>query len=428
MKAEVSLYLDTRRALKNGTFPLKLHVYFTAKMERWYGTDYKLSQFTFEQSYLASKPRGENKDLKIELDAIVQKGAELAKALGDNFTFEKFERKMFRSKASTNNVIEHFASAVKILEKNEQIGTASSYDCSIKSITTYLSEGKKNPVTHISFSLLTAETLNKYEQWMIAKDCSKTTVGIYMRNLRAIFNKAIAAGDIAPELYPFKTYKIPTGKNVKKALETPDLNTLYTTDVTADSFIEKARDFWFFSYQCNGMNFRDIAELKFKDIHDTYFSFLRHKTKNTTKEDPSPIVVPLTGYVKDFIQKYANKKGKPNDYLFPIFQTGMSAKERHKVNQNFIRFVNQHMQKLVDQLGLSFRLGTMVARHTFTTQATRTMGLEFAQEALGHTTMNTTQNYWKGFESEAKKTMADKLMEFASVKQKADQVEIEVPA
>ena len=48
MKAEVSLYLDTRRALKDGSYPLKLHVYFTAKMERWYKTDYKLSKEQFE--------------------------------------------------------------------------------------------------------------------------------------------------------------------------------------------------------------------------------------------------------------------------------------------------------------------------------------------------------------------------------------------
>lgn len=160
------------------------------------------------------------------------------------------------------------------------------------------------------------------------------------------------------------------------------------------------------------MNFRDISDLKFKNIHDTYFSFLRHKTINTTKDDPSPIVVPLTSYIKDFIKKYGNKKGKPNDYVFPILQPGMLAKERHRANQNFIRFVNQHMKKLVEQLGLSINLGTMVARHSFTTKVTRSMGLEFAQEALGHTTMATTQNYWKGFEKEAKKDMAEKLMDF----------------
>jgi len=160
------------------------------------------------------------------------------------------------------------------------------------------------------------------------------------------------------------------------------------------------------------MNFRDIAELRFKNIHSTYFSFLRHKTQNTTKEDPVPIVVPITKHITRFIEKYGVSKRSDNDFVFPIFSPGMSAKEKLRANQNFIRFVNQHMQRLVVKLGLSIRLGTMVARHSFTTKVTRTMGLEFAQEALGHTTMNTTQNYWKGFEKTTKKEMAEKLMDF----------------
>jgi integrase len=331
------------------------------------------------------------------------------------FILEKFEREMFRSKASTTNVIEHFKAKRLELEENEQIGTASSYDCSINSITAFFNEGKKNPITSLAFSSLTPDILNKYEKWMIDQDNSKTTVGIYMRNLRHIFNNAIKDGVVHPDLYPFKIYKIPTGKNVKKALENDILKTLFIAEVPLNSHIEKARDFWFFSYQSNGMNFRDIAELQWKNINNTYFSFLRHKTKNTTKEDPSPIVVPLTDSVKTFIKKYANKKGKPNDYVFPIFQIGMSAKDRHRVNQNFIRYVNQHMQTLADSLELNINLGTMVARHSFTTKATRAMGLEFAQEALGHTTLMTTQNYWKGFESDAKKELAEKLMDFISV-------------
>jgi integrase/recombinase XerD len=412
MKAEISLYLDTRRALKKGNYPLKLHVYFTAKVEKWYPLDYKLSKEEFDNSYLSSRPRGDLKDLKIELEEIVSRGAAIAKELGDYFTFDKFEHKMFRSKSSTTNVIDHFKAYQKVLDDNDQIGTSSSYGCAIKSILAYFNAGKKHPITHLAFSALTPEVLTKYEKWMIEQENSKTTVGIYMRNLRAIFNLAIKDGDVSPGIYPFKIYKIPNGKNVKKALENKDLKTLIAANIEPGSPREKARDFWFFSYQCNGMNFRDISELKFKNIHDTYFSFLRHKTINTTKEDPIPIVVPITLFVKEFFGKYANKKGKPNDYVFPIFYPGITAKERHRVNQNFIRFVNQHMKGLVETSGLKIKARTMEARHSFTTRATRKMGLEFAQEALGHTSMATTQNYWAGFESATKKEMADMLMNF----------------
>ena len=70
------------------------------------------------------------------------------------------------------------------------------------------------------------------------------------------------------------------------------------------------------------------------------------------------------------------------------------------------------MKSLASQLKMDIHIATMEARHTYTTQVTRTMGLEFAQEALGHTTMNTTQNYWKGFASESKRQVANKLMDF----------------
>jgi integrase/recombinase XerD len=162
---------------------------------------------------------------------------------------------------------------------------------------------------------------------------------------------------------------------------------------------------------------RNLAKLAFRDLHGTYFSFLRHKTIRTTKEDPKPIIVPMTDYVKWVIEKYGNKKGRPGDYVFPIFTPGMNAKERHRVSQNFVRFINQHMKKLANSVGMDIK-GTMEARHSFSTQVTRKQGMEFAQEALGHTTLNTTQNYFAGFQNETKKEMADMLMNFDDPKTK----------
>lgn len=97
---------------------------------------------------------------------------------------------------------------------------------------------------------------------------------MYLRALRAVFNQDIACGDVSVQLYPFKKgkYKIPTGKNIKKSLNKADLRILYTTEVPEGSEMEKARAFWFFSYQCNGMNFRDIAELKYKQVSGKSFS------------------------------------------------------------------------------------------------------------------------------------------------------------
>jgi integrase/recombinase XerD len=420
-KALISLYLDTRRELSDGTYPVKIQVFYGR--QRLFNTGTYVTAEDFDDSYKTAKPKGDRlKELKIELNSIEARANEVVDDL-KIFTFEKFEKMLFATKQSLTNIIDHYNNYIKELDKNSQTGTSSSYLCSINSIREFINDSRRNPIEVITFDMVTPEFLNKYENWMIAQDRSRTTVGIYLRTTRKIFNQAIEDGIIDREIYPFKKYKIPTGKNTKKAIEAPDLKKLFNADVKGNIFQEKAKAFWFFSYQCNGMNIRDISELKFRDLHVTYFSFLRHKTIRTTKEDPKPIIVPITDYVKQVFEKYGNKKGKPNDYVFPVFTAGMDAKERHRANQNFVRLINQHMKKLANTVGMEIN-GTMEARHSFTTQVTRKQGMEFAQEALGHTTLATTQNYWAGFQSETKKEMADMLMDFDQPKGKSNVVPI----
>lgn len=415
-KALVSLYLDTRRELTDGTYPVKIQVFYGR--QKFFNTGTYASAEDFQNSYHAAKPKGDRlKELKVQLSSLEARANEVVDDL-KVFTFEKFEKHLFATKQSLTNIIDHYNNYIAELDKNEQTGTSSSYACSIRSIKEFINSSRKNPIEVITFDLITPEFLNRYENWMVAQDKSRTSVGIYLRATRSIFKQAIKDRIIDQDIYPFIKYKIPTGKNIKKAIESPDLKKLFNADVKGNEYQEKAKAFWFFSYQCNGMNIRDISELKFRDLHGTYFSFLRHKTIRTTKEDPKPIVVPMTDYVKSVIEKYGNKKGKPNDYVFPVFTAGMDAKERHRVNQNFVRFINQHMKKLAGNHGMDIK-GTMEARHSFTTQVTRKQGMEFAQEALGHTTLATTQNYFAGFQHETKKEMADMLMNFEEPKAKS---------
>lgn len=408
-EASISLYLDTRRKLREGNYPVKLRVYFGKAV--LYDTGLSLTEEEYEHAYQQPSPRGRFKKIQTELKSVEATAMTVIKELR-TFSFDKFEKKLFRNKSSVNNVIAHYQEYIEELRVANRIGTKISYECSLKSIKSFMNEGRKNPVSQIAFEKINPDFLNKYERWMLSKGNSRTTIGIYLRPLRRIFNLAMENSDVDPELYPFKSYKIPTGRNTKKNLDTEILKTLFNAELEPGSFQEKARDFWFFSYQCNGMNFRDIAELKNKDFNETYFSFLRHKTINTTKENPKPIIVPITSTVKSFIEKYGTNSNNPNDYVFPIFTRGMSAEEQYRANSNFIRFVNQHMKRLADSKGIKLKLGTMYARHSFTTRVTRELGLEFAQEALGHTTLSTTQNYWAGFEQDTKKQMAEKLLDF----------------
>ncbi|MEO8405196.1 MAG: phage integrase SAM-like domain-containing protein [Chitinophagaceae bacterium] len=104
-----------------------------------------------------------------------------------------------------------YASTVKSLLFQDRIGTASSYQSSYSSI--------KHFRGNVRFADITAQYLKEYEVWMInTEHNSKTTVGIYMRALRAVFNEAIEKRLTSAESFPFgrRRYGIPTGRNIKR--------------------------------------------------------------------------------------------------------------------------------------------------------------------------------------------------------------------
>jgi len=412
--ATVSLYLDDRKIEKSKPAPLKLRVYVNRENVRHFKTNFSLTKEAFEKSYQAAKPRAEFKELKQKLEAIRVKADKIIEKLGDNFTFEKFEKQLYKKNYDNTDVVSYFSEYMQQLSDDDRVGTLDLYRITLQSLLKFKGNGK--PVVSLPFHQVTVKFLNDYEKWFINEEGNSfTSLGMYLRNLRAIFNMAIISGDVEQDLYPFgkNKYKIPTGSKTKKALQKIDMKQLFEAELPNGSNLKIARDYWFFSYQCNGMNFKDIASLKFKDLTPTSFSFIRQKTKRTIRDkNRLPIMVPLSAKTKEFIEEYSNKDKDPDNFVFPIFKRGMNESEKLKADRNFIRFVNSNMKKLASQLGFDFKVRTMEARHSFTTEVTKKVGLEFAQEALGHTSMATTQNYWAGFETEVKRQIADSMLDF----------------
>lgn len=113
---------------------------------------------------------------------------------------------------------------IKSLLFQGRIGNASAYQSSYTSLKMFRG--------NVRFLQVTSQYLKEYEAWMISvQGNSKTTVGIYTRALRTIFNEAIELKLISNDHYPFsrRKYGIPTGRNIKKALDQHSISKLYYT-------------------------------------------------------------------------------------------------------------------------------------------------------------------------------------------------------
>jgi integrase/recombinase XerD len=180
----------------------------------------------------------------LEYHEILEGVKEKAKAARDSltiFTFEAFERKLYDTAPPKEDVPSYYHSYIKEMEKEGRVGTASSYNLSLKSLLgyhTHRAAGRKPE--QLGFLAIDKDWLKGFERWMVENGKSLTTVGIYLRPLRTIFNQAIADGLITQDYYPFgkRKYQIPAGRNVKKALNKEDLKKLFQHSVEEGSVQE----------------------------------------------------------------------------------------------------------------------------------------------------------------------------------------------
>jgi integrase/recombinase XerD len=442
MSITINIILDTRRIKKSEKYPIKLRVTHDRNSE-YYQTIFDLTKNDYDK-LSASRISNELQTIRDKLK-FIETTAQTAVRVLSPFTFKEFEidftydNKLFRQKkikllpvpeiktefdftvfhkkfyilledySTTGTVFYSYLKYIKSILQEGRIGTAMYYHCSYISLNKFRG--------NVRFTEVTASFLYEYENWLKAKNVSKTTIGMYIRPLRTIFNEAIEDGFIKKEkCYPFgrRKYRIPASKNTKKALELADLKKIYYYQCDPDKDSEqKAKDFWLFSYFGNGMNPKDIACLKYKNIHDDYLVFERSKTERALTNDPKPITVFINDDMKKIMERWGNKDKASNNFIFPILEIGITPLRQYEILQLFVHFINDWMKNILKNLGINKKATTYVARHTFSTVLKRSgASTEYIQEALGHSDIKTTENYLDSFENDMKREYANRLTSF----------------
>jgi integrase len=236
-----------------------------------------------------------------------------------------------------------------------------------------------------------------------------------------VFNRANRLKVIKKEnCYPFgqQEFSIPGTQNVKKVFSEETINKIYYYDDSKllprwRKPVRKARSFWFFMYFGQGMNPKDVALLKFKNIHGEHIIFERAKTEDTMGDDTPQICVFNTSDMLTTINEFGNSDQSPDNFIFPIFDPAMTALRQMEVLEYFIKFVNKWIQYLLDELGIDETAGCQVARGSYATcmaEAGSSL-LEIGRD-LGHKKPSTTARYVGSLPLSKKKVNASRLEAF----------------
>lgn len=413
MDCSITIYHDQRIKRNSGIYIVKLRVLSPSLgVTKMYSTNYKMTPEDFELAR-SNKPKGKYIQLSIELNKLLSRACEVAESIIP-FSFEKFEKEMFSEPRNKANVFDAFKYAIDDNRSHGRIGNADNYQNSLNSLKKFNSTLKTKNSNLLLFTEITPDWLQRYEEYMKENGKSTTTISMYLRAFRAIFNTAIENGDISDKIYPFgkekAKYKIAKVRKVKKALKQSELKKLFESTGSPEQI--RAKDFFFFSYNCSGMNFKDIANLTYSQIDGNRLKFFRKKTENTTSEQ-TEISVYLTPFAHEVINKYGNQNKAASSFIFNIINKEMTAEQKQVAIKNFTRSVNQGLKKLAKYVGIDENISTYYARHSFSTNAIKSgASMELVSEQLGHADLKTTQNYFSGFEDESIEDLTKKLMTF----------------
>jgi len=388
MNTNIVITLDTRRKNKDGLYPIILRLGhnrtttaiplgFHVSEKDW---DKKSKMVKNTCLNVGSVTRLNNLIQKKKADAmdIILKLHESGQLEGLSVTALKDRVYQPDAKAS---FIAYGESLIEELKRANRIGTARSY----KDVLNVLK--KYNNEKDLTFKQINFDFLTKFEANHYSKGNTANGLAVYMRTIRAIFNKAIKSGVVEKENYPFENYKIRTAPTEKRAIEWKLLKSIIECKLKEGHKCFNARNYFVASYMMYGMNYTDMAFLKRSDIVDGRIKYRRKKTSKLYDIKVSAALEKILSYYID--------KNPDSEYVFPILKRDTALLQYRDIEWARKRY-NKKLKILAELCKIKENLTSYVSRHSFATQAMLLqVPLNAISTMLGHSSLKTTETYLK---------------------------------
>lgn len=389
MKTSINISLDTRHSKSDGTYPLVLrlgHLQSTTTIplnihihEKDWDKKNRMIRKTYKGTESATRLNNKNHKKKSDAWDIIlqfQESGELA-----YMSLADLRKKIDGDELTAYSFFEFAENEIKDLRKAQRFGTARSYLNVLQVLKTY----HEKPLLH--FAALTYSYLMKFEIHHLSKGNNRNGLAVYMRTIRALFNKAIKKGVIEKTLYPFSEYKIKTMPTEKRALDVELFSKIIQCHIEQNEPGFHARNYFICSYMMYGMNFMDMAHLKISDIKDGRIQYRRRKTNKLFDIKISPQLKYILNY---YIQNNRN-----SGYVFPILKRMELADQDKDIMWARKRY-NKSLKKIAKICGIDTNLTSYDSRHSFATHAMlNDVPIHVISAMFGHSSLKTTEIYLK---------------------------------
>ena len=286
--------------------------------------------------------------------------------------------------SKTSSKLSFFEYAQKLIDeltKSQRFGNAKIYKCVFQAVK------KFHPYEHLKFEEINYQFLKRMEVVHFKKVTSVNGLAVYMKTIRAIYNRAIKDNIITKEAYPFQDYKIKTEPTAKRAISKDKIRSIMDLKLQPTDALFDARNYFLASYLMNGMSFTDMAHLKRENIVDGRIRYRRQKTaKLYDLKVTEQLSVILSYYIED---------KSASDFIFPIIKSD-TAQQKYKDVKWGLNQYNKRLLEIAKKCNIEEHLTSYVSRHSMATHLILSdVPINALSKMLGHTKLSTTQIYIK---------------------------------
>lgn len=240
-------------------------------------------------------------------------------------------------------------------------------------------DGKPLPLGKV-----TPELMENFRTYLIETvGNSHNTVSENLKIISQFFTQA------GVEKNPCKGVGLTRIQRPRNFLQEEELARMMALRLPKGSEMDVVRDMFFMECR-TGLRISDLLQLRWSDFDGQYIRLRMQKTRRAVE-------IPVSASVQKTLEKYRDLFSRPNSRIFPVLDRVKDRPDEFSKLRRLIygtAHVNLILKRVAARAGITKKVSTHVARHTFATMLiSKGASIYDVKELLGHQDVKVTQVY-----------------------------------
>ncbi len=366
--ASIKLSLDTRRATMSNEFPIVVSISHKAR-----NMNIASGIYTPEKNFDTIKCTiMGNKALNEKVQKILNHYQNrmqdfLLKRAGE-FTVKELRDYLIQKEKQEHTIRSFWLDEIARLKSCQRLGGADVYQMSLNVLQLVMNVDQP-------FHMINTKTLFNIEEKLSLRGMKVNSIGVYMRTLKALCNKAIKHEIVDYAWYPFRSFKIRKEKTTPRVLTQEEIKSYFGLNLPRAHKHYRTWCIGKLLFLLRGINIRDLMLLSPQNIKADRIIYKRAKTGKLYSIKLLPE-----------IQRIFEELSDTHTLIGWLSPTDVQNSTRKiAVYRQRSKVLNNHLHQIGRMIGTQEELSTYVFRYTYANVA-KQLGYskDLIAEALGH--------------------------------------------